>query len=259
MKKINSYKTNIIKNYNKYCKKNNVFIVEGVREFIMAIKGGFCPKIILIYKYIFNRYELINLYKSISYSINKKIFNKLVYRDNSDGIVTFFKKKNIKKNINDIKINNYYLVLILDGIEKPGNLGAIFRVANSIGFNLIILCNIKTYIFNSNVIRCSLGSVFTSNIIFNDALSTIYWLKRNNFKIIVSGFNKNSINLYKYKFDHTVLSIVFGSESKGVSNIWIEKSDKIIKIPMFGDIDSLNVSNAMSIITYEIIRQWFYI
>ncbi|WP_185877473.1 TrmH family RNA methyltransferase [Blattabacterium cuenoti] len=244
----------------KRLKKKKKFLVEGIREFKMAIKGNFIPIQIFICNKIFTQFYLIKNYRSIVNIINIKKFRRLAYRDNSDGIIVIFEEKpfNRLENYNIKKDYNNYLVLILDGIEKPGNLGAILRIAESAKFDIVILCNIKTYIFNPNVIRCSLGSVFTNNIIIEKIEYVLYWMKKNKFQIIVSGFKNNSNNLYDVNFPISNISIVFGSENKGVSNIWMKKAFKIIKIPMFGNIDSLNVNSAMSIITYEIIRQKFF-
>ncbi|WP_185873408.1 TrmH family RNA methyltransferase [Blattabacterium cuenoti] len=258
-KKIYSINNTKIKNLKKKIKRN-FFIVEGLREFNMAIKGGFSPLEIFICKNIFSKFGIIKKYNNI-YIIKKKIFKKLAYRDNYDGIITLFKEKKINKikDVNYNKINKNIFILVLDGLEKPGNIGAILRVAESIKFCLVILCNIKTYIFNSNVIRCSLGSVFTNNIVIDNVDSIINWIKKNEIQIFVSGFNNKSENLYNIDFSfHKKISIVIGSENKGVSKIWINNCNKIINIPMFGNIDSLNVSNAMSIISYEIIRQKIY-
>lgn len=261
MKKIYSLKNtkikNLIKNY-KGKNKNKFFLVEGIREFEMAIKGFYFPIEIFICNKIFSEYNLIESFKTIVFYINVNIFKKISYRENSGGIIALFKEKKANE-LKKIKIyNNNTIILILDGIEKPGNLGAILRIANAVGINIIILCNMKTYIFNSNVIRSSLGCVFTTPIFIEEKTEVIlYWLKKNNVKIFTTGFH-NSSNIYSTKLSYPRIAIVFGSEDKGVSNIWLEKSNNIIKIPMFGNINSLNVSNAVSIIIYEIIRQKYY-
>ncbi|WP_185850494.1 RNA methyltransferase [Blattabacterium cuenoti] len=261
MKKIYSLKNtkikNLIKNY-KGKNKNKTFLVEGIKEFEMAIKGLFYPIEIFICNKIFHEYNLIESFKSIIFYINVNIFKKISYRENSGGIIALFKEK--KENVlKKIKIsNNNTLILILDGIEKPGNLGSILRIANAVGINIIIICNMKTYIFNSNVIRSSLGCVFITPIFIEEKIEVIlHWLKKNDVKIFTTGFN-NSSNIYSTKLSYPRIAIIFGSEDKGVSDIWLEKANKIIKIPMFGDINSLNVSHAVSIITYEIIRQKYY-
>ncbi|BBA17075.1 TrmH family RNA methyltransferase [Blattabacterium cuenoti] len=265
MKKIYNIQNTKIKDLIKiYNKKNcmNIFFVEGIKEFEMAVKGNFLPKKIFICEKIFHNYDIIQLFYSITFIISTKIFKKLAYRENSGGIIALFKEKKYLNQLKNIKVydKNSSLILILDGIEKPGNIGAMLRIADAANINMIILCNIKTYVYNSNIIRCSLGSLFTRKIFMEKIESIIYWLQKNRIKIITTGFKKHkkAIDLYHTQFSHNNTAIVFGSESKGVSNLWLEKANEIITIPMFGNIDSLNVSNAMSIIIYEMIRQRNY-
>ncbi|WP_185851687.1 RNA methyltransferase [Blattabacterium cuenoti] len=261
MKKIYSLRNITIKNLIKVYKKNSMemFLVEGVKEFEMAVKGKYLPVRIFIYKKIFHQYEMIKSFKDVVISISKKIFQKLVYRKNTGGIVALFRNNSIEKKLNNtIKIPENPFILILDGIEKPGNLGAILRIADAAGVHFIILCNIKTYIFNANVIRSSLGSIFTTRIFIEKPKSILSWLKKRKVEVIVAGFHKKkSIKLYENRFS-SQLAIVLGSENKGVSDFWLKEAHKIITIPMFGSIDSLNVSHAMSIIIYEVIRQRTY-
>jgi rRNA methylases len=227
----------------------------------MAIKGNFSPKRIFICEKIFHKYEMIQSFDPITFFISIKIFKKLAYRDNSGGIIALFQEQKYINQLKNIKVDHSSLILILDGVEKPGNIGAMLRIADAININIIILCNMQTYIYNSNVVRCSLGSVFTRNIFLEKIESIIDWLQKNKIKIITTGFDNHqkAINIYHAKFYHFhKIAIVFGSEKKGVSKIWLEKANQIITIPMFGNIDSLNVSNAMSIIVYEIMRQRNY-
>ncbi|WP_185863364.1 TrmH family RNA methyltransferase [Blattabacterium cuenoti] len=267
MKKIYSSQNTEIKYLIKiYRKKNyqNIFLVEGIREFKMAIKGNFLPKKIFICEKIFNEYDVIQSFHSITFIISMKIFKKLAYRDNSGGILVLFKEKKYMNQLKNIKLVNRCssLILILDGIEKPGNIGAMLRIADAVGIHIIILCNMKTYMYNSNIIRCSLGSIFTRNIFLEKIESVMCWLQKNKIQIMTTGFSRHiqAKNLYHIQFYHYKnIALVFGSENKGVSNIWLKKANRIITIPMFGNVDSLNVSTAMSVIIYEIIRQKKYI
>ncbi|MDR1804944.1 MAG: RNA methyltransferase [Flavobacteriales bacterium] len=245
-----------IKKLIKINKKNNkkIFLVEGIKEFEMAIKGNFFPIEIFICKNIFHQYNMIKSFNDIVCFINIKAFQKFSCRKNSGGIIALFKKE-VSNNLRNIKVPKNPFILVLDGIEKPGNLGSILRTADAAGVHFIILCNTKTYIFNPNVIRCSLGCVFTKKIFVEEIKSIIAWLQENKIEIAVTGFHKKkSIELYQTQFS-SHLAIVLGSESKGVSKIWLKIAHKIITIPMFGNIDSMNVSNATSIIIYEVIRQ----
>ncbi|WP_185854920.1 RNA methyltransferase [Blattabacterium cuenoti] len=247
-----------IKNLRKIYKKSSrkIFFVEGIKEFEMAIKGNFFPIEIFICKKIFHKYNLIKSFNHIVFFISIKDFKKLTYRENSGGIIALFKIKNFER-LENIKIHKNPFILILDGIEKPGNLGSMLRIADAVGVHFIILCNIKTYIYNPNIIRCSLGSVFTNKILIEEKKSIISWLQKKKIEIVVTGFHEKSIQLYRTKFSSR-LAIVLGSENKGVSPIWLNIAHKIVTIPMFGDMDSLNVSNAMSIIIYEVLRQRNY-
>ncbi|WP_238783767.1 RNA methyltransferase [Blattabacterium cuenoti] len=252
-----------IRNLIKIYKKNNrkIFFVEGFKEFEMAIKGGFSPIKIFLCKKIFQKYNFIEFFHHLIFYISQKDFKRIAYREKTGGIITLFKRNDsFFEKLKNIKKPKNSLILILDGIEKPGNLGGILRTANATGIHFVMLCNIRTYIFNPNVIRCSLGSVFNTKIIFDQKKSIISWLQENDIKIIVTGTDlhkEKSVLLYKTKFP-THLAIVLGSEDKGVSPIWFHIAHEIITIPMFGNVDSLNVSNAMSIIIYEIIRQRKY-
>ncbi|WP_185871757.1 RNA methyltransferase [Blattabacterium cuenoti] len=263
MKKIYSIQNTKIKDLIKiYQKKNsmNLFFVEGIKEFEMAIKGDYFPIRIFICEKIFYKYNMIQSFHSITFVINMKIFKKLAYRENSGGIIALFKEKKYINQLKNIKVsnNNSSIILILDGIEKPGNIGAMLRIADATNIRIVILCNVKTYVYHSNIIRCSLGCIFTRQIFLEKIESIMYWLNKNKIKIITTGFHKHkkTIDLYRTQFtNYNNIAIVFGSESEGVSNIWLKKADQIITIPMFGCIDSLNVSNAMAIIIYEMIRQ----
>ncbi|WP_185866129.1 TrmH family RNA methyltransferase [Blattabacterium cuenoti] len=262
MRRIHSLQNTKIKDLIKiYKKKNyvNEFVIEGIKEFEMAIKGNFFPKRIFICEKIFHEYGMIESYHTITFLISMKIFKRLAYRKNSGGIIALFREKSDHKLKNEKIIDNF-LILILDGIEKPGNIGAILRTADAAGVRIIILCNMKTYIYNSNIIRCSLGSVFTRTIFIEKIESIISWLQENKIKIVVTGFynHKKAKNLYETKLSYSTLAIVFGSENKGISNIWLKKANEIITIPMFGNVDSLNVSHAVSIIIYEMIRRKTY-
>ncbi|WP_185882512.1 TrmH family RNA methyltransferase [Blattabacterium cuenoti] len=239
-----------------YKQNKNFFFVEGIMEFTMAIKGNYIPNKIFICKDIFDHYKIIQSFHSIIIFISLKIFQKIAYRKNSGGIIGLFKKLILKK-LRNITPPKNSLSVILDGIEKPGNLGSIFRTADSAGVHFIICCDLQTSIFNPNVIRCSLGSVFTKHIMIEDKQSILNWLKEHNIEIIATSTNVNkytTTHLYETYFSSS-LAIVLGSETKGLSQFWLQKSNKIMKIPMFGFIDSLNVSNVFSIIIYEIIRR----
>ncbi|XZQ50808.1 MAG: TrmH family RNA methyltransferase [Candidatus Karelsulcia muelleri] len=221
----------------------------------MALKANYIPEYIFLYKKIY-KYEFISNFFRKKFFISYQIYKKISFRKKTGGIIaSFFKKKfYIKK----IKINLTTFLLVLEGIEKPGNLGAILRTTEAAGIDAVLLCNNTIDIFNPNVIRSSLGAVFTNNITIDNYENIILWLKTKKIKIISTSVKnniKNIKNIYNLKLENKSLAIVIGAESKGLSENWFKSSNIIINIPMKGKIDSLNVSTSTAIILFEIIRQ----
>lgn len=224
----------------------------------MALKGKYQLKELFICKDIVKVNIILETnYNYIKSFISKKYFNKIAYRKNNGGIIAIFKNKN--KSMHSITYKHTPpLFLILENIEKPGNIGAIFRSADAASVDGIILCNQKTNIYNPNTIRASIGTVFTQEIIFEKTENIISWIKKKKIYIITTSLIKYCINIYKINLK-IALAIVIGTESTGVSNLWIKEANYIIKIPMYGNIDSLNVSNSVSIILFEVLRQRYLI
>ena len=235
----------------KFRNKTNLFIVEGLKEINASIENNY------VIKSLFYDPTIIEL-KNINIPINtevievsKNIYKKISFRSSTEGIIAVTKRKNYTKE--KIKINNKKVVLILDGIEKPGNIGAILRTSQASNVDTIIITNKKCDIHNPNVIRSSVGSFFKTKIICMENNEALEFLKKNKFKIYASSFNTDKI--YSNENYNFPIALVFGSENEGISKFWKENSDKKIKIPMDNDIDSLNVSVSCAIILYEINRQ----
>jgi RNA methyltransferase, TrmH family len=145
------------------------------------------------------------------------------------------------------------LVLVAESVEKPGNLGAMFRTVDAAGVDTVLVCDSGTDIFNPNVVRSSLGTLFTSKVVCCSSKEAISWLKDMNIKIFTTALTASRpYHLIDYRGPS---AIVAGAEATGVSAIWEDNSDANIIIPMFGKVDSLNVSAAASIIIYEALRQ----
>lgn len=220
----------------------------------MALKANYIPEYIFLYKKIY-KYEFISNFFRKKFFISYQIYKKISFRKKTGGIIASFLKK--KFYIKKIKINLTTFLLVLEGIEKPGNLGAILRTTEAAGIDAVLLCNNTIDIFNPNVIRSSLGAVFTNNITIDNSENIILWLKTKKIKIISTSVSvkKNIKNIYNIKLEKKSLAIVIGAESKGLSENWFKSSNIIIHIPMKGKIDSLNVSTSTAIILFEIIRQ----
>ena len=231
-------------------KESKSFVVEGKRELEMAYSNGHLIKKIYCNPNIINPKTVKSQYDTEIIEVNNDIYSKISFRSSTEGMVAivFQKDKNFK--LDNDKIN---LALVLDGIEKPGNIGAILRSCDSANVDLIILNNEKCDLYNPNLIRSSLGTIFSLKILSMKADDTLDFLKDNKFKIYATSLSsKNSID--KIKFGNSS-AIVLGSESSGISKFWLDKSDELIKIPMLGLVDSLNVSVSAAITLYEVNRQ----
>ncbi|MGX7593352.1 TrmH family RNA methyltransferase [Candidatus Karelsulcia muelleri] len=144
----------------------------------------------------------------------------------------------------------------MENLEKPGNIGAILRTASAVGVDAVFICDENIDLYNPNIVRSSLGSVFNNNIAISNTKAIITLLKTNKIKIFPTSVSEYANNLYNINFKNIPLAIVIGQEKKGLSKVWFKEASEIIKIPIKTKyIDSLNVSNATAIILFEIYRQ----
>ena len=260
IKKISSSNNAEIKSYTRLLKKSkarkesNIFLIEGIRELNIAIKNNYSIKKIMfnpnlidfdkVRRYLDNKTEVIE--------INDKVFKKVSYRSGSDGIIAIANKKN--HDLNEFKLKSKSpLILVLDGIEKPGNIGALLRTSDAANLDAIFIVNQKTDLYNSNIIRSSLGCLFSNNIILTNSKDTISYFNKHSIKIFSTSLNASK-EYQNIKYNQAC-AIVLGAEDNGISEIWKNESDELIHIPMQGSIDSLNVSNSGAIIVYEAKRQ----
>lgn len=234
-------------------KEASVFLIDGKRE----IEEAIATKIEI--EQIFICQELVNKQSELIDSFNKElislvsipVFKKLGYKSKPDGYLALAKKSN--KSLKNIKAKDDDLILVLENVEKPGNLGAIIRTACAAGLSNIILSENQTDLYNPNTIRASEGLIFRLNIIESTNEEILNWLLKNEIKIYGAATEKSKLYTkvnYKNKS-----ALVFGSEAKGLSNFWLNNCDKLVKIPMNNNVDSLNVSVSLAIIVYEVLRQ----
>jgi len=236
-------------------KADNVFVIEGLREISRAYTNKFEMDSVFLCPEILTKDAsdwLMNIKNTIEvYEITREIYKKIAYRENVDGIIVLARARKLVLDEIDPGINP--LILIMESVEKPGNLGAVLRSADAAGVNVVIICDPKTDIYNPNVIRSSLGCIFSKQVVVCDSNSAIRYLNNKNIKIFSAALQ----DAIPYtKADLTGPSaIVLGSEARGLSQIWREKAEKVIKIPMYGIADSLNVSVSAGILIFEALRQ----
>lgn len=183
--------------------------------------------------------------------VSKDVFDKIAVRENSGGVLAVAEQKTHR--LDSLKLSSKPLVLILESVEKPGNLGAILRTADAAGVDAVIICDPQTDFYNPNVIRSSIGCVFTVPIASATSDETIEWLKKNNIATYCT-YLKAAKPYYEVDFK-TGCSIVMGTESTGLSDVWVKNSTANIIIPMQGSIDSMNVSTAAAVVVFEARRQ----
>ena len=232
---------------NRFRKKQKAFIVEGQQENERALKFNFKAIEFFICEEIFNSYlpnEKINL-------VSKEIYEKIAYRGTSEGIIGIYEEK--EKSLQDYQPRKHASIIILEGIEKPGNLGAILRSCEAFGIEALIITDPKVDFYNPNVIRSSVGCIFGMNIFSSKNEELLSFLKENQFQIFTTLMSQDAQSIHEK--DYTKKSaILFGTEHSGLSNFWKGKGDNVL-VPMVGTIDSLNLSNAVAITCYEILRQ----
>jgi len=234
-------------------KRQNTFIIEGLKELSLAVEGGykisgvfFCPDIISA-----NKVQEIVEHENLLIPVQKAIFEKIAYRDSTGGIIALAGQKN--HTLTDIRLSHNPLVLVLESVEKPGNLGAILRTADAADVDAVIICDPQTDFYNPNVVRSSVGCIFTTQVASATSADTIEWLKQGHIQILAT-YLRASKPYYEVDFK-SPSAVIMGTESTGLSDEWVRNADLNIIIPMQGKIDSMNVSTAAAVITFEATRQ----
>jgi TrmH family RNA methyltransferase len=229
--------------------------VEGVWAIQFAYKYQVQIKHMIICTEEMNSNESIMLLEGIMdgnselgvYLTSKKVFDQISEKANSAGIIAVCKYP--RKKLEELVVEKNSLVVILDGLEIPGNVGTIVRSADGTDVSAVIICNKKTRLTHPKYIKSSQGSCFKVPVVETDYVDVFRWLEENNFRIILTD-TRADINYYEENFEGKV-AVIVGSERYGISKEWYEKKYTGIKIPMFGDCDSLNVGIATTVILYE--------
>ncbi|RZP25316.1 MAG: RNA methyltransferase [Candidatus Actinomarinales bacterium] len=240
------------KNTNR--KEHGKTIAEGYRENKSLIESGRAIDSLYICRDLIQDKEnkkLIDLFAEREIRIvetSKKPFVHISYRDKPDGFISIFPI--YEQSLLDLSSEDTNKILIADQIEKPGNLGAIIRSAKAFKFNTVIVCDEKTNVFNPNVIRSSIGHLFTMNVITSTSSKIIEFLGKNSIEILLlDPAAKESLRSYT---PDGKFSLVVGSEDKGISEHWFEAKSTTLRIDSPGDIDSINASTAASIAMWEL-------
>jgi TrmH family RNA methyltransferase len=233
---------------------SGLFVAEGRREVSLALAAGvglehilLCPDIYLADR----EYPLHLPAGAAPLELTRQVYNKLAYRQDAEGVILVGRAPALK--LNDITLSAKPLLLILEAIEKPGNLGAIMRTADAAGVDAVILADPVTDIYNPNVIRSSLGCIFTLPVLACDTQAAISWLIKMKIQVVAAAL-QTDCSYYDADMNSPV-AIAFGAEDAGLTQPWREVADKLVRIPMAGRIDSLNVAASVAVLLFEAVRQ----
>ncbi len=262
MKLISSTKNPLIKEVlrlqqkSSYRKKTRKFVVEGRREVRLALEAGYR------FEYLFIQPEILgaeyikqlsssNKHKAELIEISTEVYKRLAYRDSTEGILGIGHWKD--HSFKHLKLSDNPLVLIAENIEKPGNIGAMLRTADAAKLDALIIANPITDLYNPNIIRSSVGGVFTVPVVLARTKEIIDYLKDKKIRLFAATLQNS--NAY-FKEDYTKpTAIAVGSEAHGLTEEMRRAAYKNILIPMEGKLDSLNVSVSAAILTFEAKRQ----
>ena len=242
----------LLKEKAKARQQTGTFLIEGQKEIFLAFKGGYEIETILFYPEICSENELRKWSSSAELiEITKEIFEKLAYRDSTEGVIGIAKSKDL--NLSKLKLSPNPLILIAEAPEKPGNIGALLRTADAAKLDAVIIANPKGDLYNPNVVRSSIGCLFTNQIATGTTSEIISFLKEH--KIAIYCATLQNANSYTAE-DYTIpTALVVGTEATGLSQEWRDAATKNVIIPMQGEIDSMNVSVSAAILIFEAKRQ----
>lgn len=237
-------------------REEGLFVVEGRREIGHCVEAGY--DIDTLFTLDIQGQEpldacLANLRVPAErlFTLTPNVYEKVAYRDSTEGAIAIVRSKS--QSLSDLPLPQEPLIVVLESVEKPGNLGAVLRSADAAGVDAVVVCDPLTDLYNPNLIRSSIGAVFTVPVVACTSQECIAFLKARNIKILTAQLQDSE--LY-YATDMTCgTAIVMGTEATGLTTQWRKAADAHIRIPMLGALDSLNVSVSAAILMYEAVRQ----
>lgn len=256
-----------------------LFVVEGQRELGHCLDAGFIPETLFICGDVMavqnnavNGAKTGHLTENIegkdgldaliakAEALNPRLgvvqipaflYEKVAYRGSTEGIIA--EVHSVPRSLEDLRLGERPLVMVLESVEKPGNLGAVLRSADAAGADAVIVCDPLTDIWNPNLIRSSVGAVFSVPVAVCTSADAIAFLKKRGIRILTAQLQDSE---WYYDTDMTgATALVMGTESTGLTQAWRDSADAHIKIPMLGRLDSLNVSVSAAVLLYEAVRQ----
>jgi TrmH family RNA methyltransferase len=231
------------------------FVIEGLKEIAKAVKAGYTLETVFVNPKIFNIYKVGEFFGGSRpqqiFEVTGDVYEKIAYRENSGGIVAVAKTKQLSPE--NISLPEKPMVLVIEGVEKPGNIGAIYRTADAAGVDAVVISGARTDFYNPNAIRASLGCVFSVPTVILPTEEAIGWLKSKSIRIFATHLLASK-PYHMCDYTHAT-AIVMGTEDKGITDDWLNASVERIIIPMAGEADSMNVSASTAVVIFEARRQ----
>ncbi|MCQ2165042.1 MAG: RNA methyltransferase [Bacteroidales bacterium] len=248
-------------------REKSLFVAEGRRELGHCLAAGYIPDTIFYCPDIIGREDtsifirpeetLVRIagagIRDARYLIEvpAHIYDKVAYRGGTEGIIAELQCK--EHGLDSLSMRDNPLIVVLESVEKPGNLGAVLRSADAAGADAVIVCDPLTDLYNPNLIRSSIGGIFTVQCCTATSEEAITWLKEHGIQILTAQLQDSE---WYYDTDMKKgTAIVIGTEATGLTDVWRKAADAHIKIPMLGRLDSLNASVSAAILMFEAVRQ----
>lgn len=231
-------------------RSDGLFVVEGRREVEHCLSAGFTIRKAFVCEEIAGTPFLLPQSVEIV-PVTRNVYERIAYRGGTEGIVAMVEVRNTK--LEDLKLSPSPLIVVLESVEKPGNLGAVLRSADAAGADAVVVCDPLTDLYNPNLIRSAVGALFTVPCVACSTEECISFFKKKGIKILTAQLQDSK--LYYDTIMTGPTAIVMGTEATGLTDSWRKAADAHIRIPMLGSLDSLNVSVSAAILLFEAVRQ----
>jgi len=221
-------------------------VVSGERELSRAVEMGYNIDT-LFYRVDYDE-KIIKVHSDSVFELSSALFDRVSMRSGSEEVIAILETKS--HHIKDISVDNDSRVLVVEAPEKPGNIGALLRTAAAAGWDAVIIANPKTDLYHPQIIRNSMGGVFSIPIASANSEEVISFLEANAFNISAAALDHKAKHFKRVKYQRP-LALVFGTEDKGLDQKWLKKAQQIVQIPVKFPIDSLNLSVSAGILMYH--------
>jgi TrmH family RNA methyltransferase len=229
--------------------RGGLFLVEGVDEIKLAVAAGHRPATVVCAPDLARRQ--LEQTEAESLTVTPAVFKKLSFRENPDGWLAVFNRPTWTAE--NLVLSPNPLLILMEAVEKPGNLGALLRTADAAGADGVLVCDRRADVYGPNVVRASRGALFTVPIVELASSEALAFLRKRGIKVVAA--NPNAGADFHHVDLHGPIAIAMGTEDAGLSDLWLAEADIQARIPMHGKVNSLNVSVAAALIVYEALRQ----